>query len=250
MFVGYTLLNVIAILIAYYRLPETFTPAVRIAEVRNGSVITQQLLLLAGIVLITSTSLRALEPILPIYIQDKFTENILYLGLAYVPSALIFGFLQSRLGKVADRVGRKLPIAVGLSVSALSSLLLPSISHLVPLIGLWAMLPLILLWSSEAAAFSAATPAEQALVADISGGKRGRAFGVYTFALSLGQVLGPELGGALYDRDPSLPFYVNTAVLVFGALMMILLIHDPSQRGHDAAKLSSSESSASATKSR
>lgn len=230
MFIGYTLLSAIALWIAYRRLPETYTPLPESAE-KDSSVISRQLLILAVIVLITSTSLRALEPILPLYIQDHFTKNLLFLALAYVPSALIFGFMQSRLGKLSDRLGRKLPIAVGLLVSALSSFLLPSVSGLVPLIGLWAMLPLILLWSSEAMAFSAATPAEQALVADISGGKRGRAFGVYTFALSMGQVLGPLLGGQLYDNvGPSSPFYLNTVVLILGALMLLILINDPHKR--------------------
>jgi len=229
MFVGYTLLNAIGLWIAYRRLPETYTP--QSAPRGNGSVISGQLLLLAGIVLMTSTALRGLEPILPIYIQDHFTKSVLILAVAYLPSALIFGFLQSRLGKIADRVGRKLPIAMGLTISGVSSLLLPSLSGLVPLIGLWAMLPLVALWMSEAAGFSAATPAEQALVADISGGRRGTAFGVYTFALSIGQVLGPIVGGQLYDRvGPSAPFYTNTVVLWAGALILMLLIHDPHRR--------------------
>lgn len=229
MFAGYTILNAIGLWLAYRRLPETYVPH---AEARgNGSAISSQLLVLAGIVLLTSTALRGLEPILPIYIQDHFTKSVLLLAIAYLPSALIFGFLQSRLGKIADKVGRKLPIAAGLAISGLSSLLLPSLSELVPLIGLWAMLPLVALWMSEAAGFSAATPAEQALVADISGGRRGTAFGVYTFALSMGQVLGPLIGGQLYDRvSPSAPFYTNTLVLWIGALMLMLLIHDPHRR--------------------
>ena len=229
MFVGYTVLNVIALWMAYRQLPETYTPIA--ASKSNGSVISSQLIILAGIVLVTSTALRGLEPILPIYIQDHFTKNVLLLAVAYLPAALIFGFLQSRLGKIADRIGRKLPIAAGLLISGLSSLLLPSLSGLVAIIGLWALLPVVALWMSEAAGFSAATPAEQALVADISGGRRGTAFGVYTFALSMGQVLGPLVGGQLYDRvAPSAPFYVNTIVLWAGALTLMLVIRDPYRR--------------------
>ncbi len=229
MFVGYTALNVIALWLAYRRLPETYTPVA--ASQGNGSVISSQLIILAGIVLVTSTALRGLEPILPIYIQDHFTKNVLLLAVAYLPAALIFGFLQSRLGRIADKVGRKLPIAAGLLISGLSSLLLPSLSELVAIIGLWALLPVVALWMSEAAGFSAATPAEQALVADISGSRRGAAFGVYTFALSMGQVLGPLVGGQLYDRvAPSAPFYTNTIVLWAGALTLMLVLRDPYQR--------------------
>lgn len=230
-FVGYTLLSIAALWIAYRDLPETYVP--RQAQAGNSAgAIPRQLIILGVIVFMTSTALRGLEPILLIYIQDHFTTNILIIALAYIPSAVIFGYFQSRLGKVADRVGRKLPIAIGLLTSGLSSALVPSLSGLVSIIGLWAMIPLVILWSSEAAAFSAATPAEQALVADLSGGdKRGTAFGLYTFALSMGQVVGPFIGTQLYEKiDRSAPFYVNTIVLWLGALIMALLIQDPHSR--------------------
>jgi MFS family permease len=91
------------------------------------------------------------------------------------------------------------------------------------------LLPLVGLWVSEALAFSAATPAEQALVADLSGEKdRGTAFGLYTSASSLGQVIGPTLSGALYVRiHHSAPFYFNTLVLWLGAVILLLFIQAP-----------------------
>jgi MFS family permease len=241
-FLGYTLLSVIAFYSAYRHLPETYVRgAVQVGG--NGSAISQQLIVLAVIVFLTSTALRGLEPILLIYVNDHFTTNLLIIALAYLPSALIFGFLQSRLGKVADRVGRKLPIAIGLITSGASSAIVPSLSGLVPFINNWALVPLVGLWASEAAAFSAATPAEQALVADMSGGdKRGTAFGLYTFALSMGQVVGPLLGTQLYERvDPSAPFYVNTIVLWIGALLVALLIRDPHQRQPATARVTAHE---------
>ncbi|HEY4690227.1 MAG TPA: MFS transporter, partial [Anaerolineae bacterium] len=209
-FVGYTLLAGMALWAAYRHLPETYV-RVQVSADDGRSTISSQLILLALIVFLTSTALRALEPILPIYIQDHFTKDIVIIALAYMPSALVFGFLQSRLGKVSDRVGRKLPIAIGLVTGGVTSALLPSLSALVPIFGLWSMVPLVALWAGEAAAFSAATPAEQALVADFSrGDKRGTAFGVYTFAVSMGQVVGPLIGTELYDTvSASAPFYLN-----------------------------------------
>ncbi|HKZ84692.1 MAG TPA: MFS transporter [Anaerolineae bacterium] len=241
-FVLYAALAVIAFTIAFRYLPETYVR--RATQVKgNGSVISMQLIVLAVIVFLTSTALRGLEPILLIYVQDHFTTNLMIIALAYLPSALIFGFLQSRLGKVADRVGRKLPIAVGLVTSGTSSAILPSLPGLVPLLGTWTMVPLVGLWASEAAAFSAATPAEQALVADMSGrDKRGTAFGIYTLALSLGQVVGPLVGTQLYDNvSPSAPFYLNTVVLWLGALLVALLIRDPWRQQPVAASLSARE---------
>ena len=230
-FIGYGVLSAIALWRAYRYLPETYVRAT-VPSNGNGSAVSSQLLILALIVFLTSTAFRGLEPILLIYVQDHFTKELALIALAYVPSAVVFGFLQSRLGKVSDRVGRKLPIAIGLLTSGTSSLILPSLSGLVPLIGLWAMVPLVGLWVSEAAAFSAATPAEQALVADLSGGeKRGQAFGLYTFASSMGQVVGPVIGSQLYENvSVSAPFYLNTTVLWVGAALMALLIRDPHRR--------------------
>jgi MFS family permease len=96
-------------------------------------------------------------------------------------------------------------------------------------IGQLVLLPLSGFWTAEAIGFSAATPAEQALVADLSDAKtRGRSFGVYTTALSIGQVVGPTLGGFLArDIALSAPFYFNTIVLWAGAAIMMWFIHEP-----------------------
>jgi hypothetical protein len=94
-------------------------------------------------------------------------------------SAVVFAFLQSRLGKLSDRVGRRPPVAAGLFISGLSSAIVPNLTVLMTWIGQLVLLPLSGFWTAEAIGFSAATPAEQALVADLSDAKtRGRSFGV------------------------------------------------------------------------
>ncbi len=230
-FAFYGVLNAIGLVLAWRGLPETFHQTERL-QPGNGSTITRPLILLATIVLCTSIAYNGLAPILIQFVRAEINDDTIVLGLMYLPSAIVFAFLQSRLGRLADRVGRKLPIAVGLTTSGVSSAIVPNLALLVPLIGQWVMLPLVGLWVSEAVAFSAATPAEQALVADLSRGKsRGKAFGLYTSALSLGQVIGPVWGGYLYESiSHSAPFYFNTIVLWIGAATMALLIQDPHQR--------------------
>ncbi len=231
-FAFYAVLNAIGLARAWRGLPETYGRTERLGVDENGSTITRPLILLASIVLCTSIAFNGLAPILIQFVQAEITDDTIVLGLMYLPSAIVFAFLQSRLGRLADQVGRKLPIAVGLTTSGVSSAIVPSLALLVPVIGQWVLLPLVVLWVSEAVAFSAATPAEQALVADLSGGKsRGKAFGLYTSALSMGQVIGPTLGGILYESiSHSAPFYFNTLVLWIGAATMALLIQDPHRR--------------------
>ena len=71
-----------------------------------------------------------------------------------------------------------------------------------------------------------AAPAQEALVADLTGSEvRGAAYGLYALAASLGVVVGPPLGGWLYDTaGHGVPFYVNGAVLLCSALGVLLLL--------------------------
>jgi MFS family permease len=240
MFLIYAGLCAVGLWIAFQRVPETWqksqqaTPAhapinqrTKIQQFINA--VPQQLWLLAAIVVFTSTAKSGLEPVLIQFVLKTVTGNAALIALAYLPSAVVFAFLQSRLGKLSDRVGRRPPVAAGLFISGLSSAIVPNLTLLMSWIGQFVLLPLSGFWTAEAIGFSAATPAEQALVADLSSEKtRGRSFGVYTTALSIGQVVGPTLGGFLArDIALSAPFYFNTIVLWAGAAIMMWFIHEP-----------------------
>jgi MFS family permease len=81
----------------------------------------------------------------------------------------------------------------------------------------------------EALAFTASVPAEEALVADLSGtDQRGESYGLYTFASGLGAVFGPIAGGWLYDSaGHAVPFYFTAALVFVGAILVLLLVRDP-----------------------
>jgi len=142
------------------------------------------------------------------------------LAWAYLPAALVTAFLPSRMGRIADRVGRKTPMVAGLLVGALASALIPHLRSVVPLIILWAV---------ESLGYTASIPAERAFVADIAGeDTRGASYGLYTFAYFLGAVLGPLAGGWLYDNlGHAMPFYLNTIVLTVGALLVAAVLREP-----------------------
>ena len=236
-FAFYAILNAIGLAWAWQHLPETYHKVQRQAihfALPNMSrqMMSRQMMILISIVFCTSIANAALAPITIQFVLLDMKFPVIVVALAYVPSAIVFSFLQSRLGKLADRIGRKRPIALGLITSGVSSTIVPNLIFLLPFIGGWVLLPLVVLWVSEAVGFSAATPAEQALVADLSGGKsRGRSFGMYTTAQSLGQVIGPTLGGSLYESVAhNAPFFFNTIVLWLGAAILLLLIRDPYQR--------------------
>jgi MFS family permease len=75
------------------------------------------------------------------------------------------------------------------------------------------------LWALQALCYAAGDPAEQALVADLTGGdQRGRAYGLYAMAADLGATIGPVGGAWLYQTvGPQAPFFANGIVLALCA---------------------------------
>jgi DHA1 family multidrug resistance protein-like MFS transporter len=181
--------------------------------------ISRQLITLMCIVLLTGASQAMVWPLLMVFLQDILNAEVWSLAMAYLPAALIGAFLPSRAGIIADRFGRKGPMILGLIIGALASLIIPQLRSIVGLATLWAV---------ESAGYVAAIPAERAFVADIAGQDvRGTSYGLYTFAYFLGAFLGPLAGGWLYDHmGHASPFYLNTAVLLIGAALVGILLHE------------------------
>ncbi len=215
---------------SYRGLPETLTQPHVAAEshvARNR--IDPQLYVLMAIVLFTNFS-EGLKYFILKYIHDYITPDSIYIGAAYVPAAIIWGTLPARMGVLADRFGRKPPMSFGLIASGVFSLTIPLLAFIVEDWRL-AILMLTVFAGLEAVCYSAAVPAEQALVADMMGGnKRGTGFGLYTSAVTAGRALGPLIMGALYNINASGPFIANALILIFGAGLVWFALKDPARR--------------------
>jgi MFS family permease len=220
--------SLIALVLAVRTMPETRSLALAEAKAEpHRQRIDPQLYVLMAIVALTTASSYGLAPFILTFIQDHLTQNLILIALAYIPAALIWAFLPSRLGRIADRVGRKPPMVTGLTMSGLFSLTIPFLAFIFPSTGL-AILALMLFATLEAGCYAAAVPAEQALVADMTGGKqRGIGFGLYTLAQSIGQIFGPLVMGFLYDYDRAGPFYSNAAILILGSFLVWFVLRDP-----------------------
>ena len=186
---------------------------------RDSKPFTKQLLVLMGIVLLTGASQAMVWPLLMIFLQDNLGAEMGYLALAYLPAALISSFLPSRMGKLTDRWGRKGPMIIGLLVGAAASWAIPHLGSI---------LALTLLWCLETIGYTISIPAERAFVADIAGEDiRGTSYGLYTFSFFLGAAIGPLTGGWLYDNaGKAMPFYLNTIVLIIGAILVGLALKE------------------------
>lgn len=227
LFIGYALLALGGAWLAWKHVPETLVPRAGQIGPRR-TVVSAPLLKLMVIVFVTGGSMAMVSPLLLILLQDKFTTDVAMLAMAFIPAALVNSYLPSRLGRLSDRFGRAPLIAVGLTGSGLVSLFLP---------GLRAIGWLALLWVLEAIGWAMAYPAQEALVADLTGTEtRGTGYGLYSFASSLGATCGPLLGGWLYDSvGHAAPFYVNGIVLLVSTLWVLALLRRPAPQAMDHA---------------
>jgi len=223
LFIVYGFICLIATLLAWRRLPETNPAGGGDRHSPSPIVWSRPWVLLLTVTAVTGASWAMLSPILMIFLQQKLAVEVDALAWAYLPAAIIWAVLPTRLGTLADRFGRKPLMVLGMAVAAVSSFVIPGLANLAGLAALWAL---------QALCYAAGDPAEQALVADLTGGdQRGRAYGLYTLAAGLGATVGPLMGGWLYEAiGPQAPFVANGMVLVVCAGVLWALLEVPARK--------------------
>jgi MFS family permease len=161
----------------------------------------------------------AFAAIIPLYTTQTGLLSVGELSLLFVAvaGATALGSLLS--GPVSDRVGRRLPIAVGMLFTALS------------FAGLYvAAAPLMLVASSLALGFGTGFfhPVASALVADISTPEnRGKAFGFYRLLRDLGTFAGPAVAGVISSLlGVGVLFLLNIALAIVGCIIAVLIIRE------------------------
>jgi len=218
-FLVYAVASLVALFIAWRWLPET-RPAQEAHAASPPVRWTRPWALLLLVTGVTAASWTMVSPVLIIFLQDRLNVPMDRLAWAFLPAGLVWALLPSRLGTLADRFGRKRLMVLGLLGAAAVSGLVPRLANWIALAVLWAALAL----------FSAAgDPAEQALVADLTGDdQRGRAFGIYALAGGLGATIGPLGGAWLYEvLGPSTPFYANAIVLTLCGIVLWIFLEEP-----------------------
>ena len=216
----YALGSLVALVVAWRKLPETYVrqqrPSRRIVWSRPWAI-------LLLVTLVTGASAAMISPILIVFLQDRLDVGVDVLSWAFLPSGLVWALLPRYLGSLADRFGHKPLMILGLVAAAITSFVIPHLASLIALAMLWA-------W--QALCYAAGDPAEQALVAELTGNdQRGRAYGLYVFAADLGATIGPLGGAWLYQyRGVQWPFYANGIVLALCAVVLWIWLRVPSDQ--------------------
>lgn len=161
-----------------------------------------------------------LEPTVPLLLKSEFNYGEREAGFFFGLVGCVIIFVQGGLIRPLNKRIGEWPLALaGSTVAAVGMLLYALAVHGHPslvAIGIAAIL--------NATGRSLQTPTLSALVSQNADPKNfGAAYGVYQGVASLGRVLGPLLGAALFARVPSLMFIVGTGLITAGAIILIVM---------------------------
>ncbi|HEX6547284.1 MAG TPA: MFS transporter [Candidatus Dormibacteraeota bacterium] len=136
---------------------------------------------------------------------NELGANRFLVGLLFTVATLAAALVALPGGFLADRMGRRLMLALSATLAGLSQLLLAA-SGSVPLYLLWQVVGGIGAGIAQAALFAA-------LVDAVPDARRGRAFGWMTLSMQFGFLAGPALGGLLLGFvSLSVGLYVSSAL--------------------------------------
>ncbi|MBJ6725208.1 MFS transporter [Geomesophilobacter sediminis] len=163
-------------------------------------------------------------PIVPLFAISLGADTV-QVGIINSAFMLVAGALSIPSGLVSDRLGRRIPLLLGLVLLGGSSFLLYwSRSP-------WEMAGIYLLFGMGLSAFS---PTLMSYVADVTPPEvLGQAYGWYTMALYGGMTLGPAAGGFLGTAVGLRPVFLVSGGLILAmfCVALVLLPHPPERHG-------------------
>jgi MFS family permease len=149
-------------------------------------------LMVITLTMLTSLSIMTIEPVLPLYIAEigGSVENAsLLAGAVFSLSGIATILFASRWGKLADKIGFRKVLLIGLLFGGLGNL------AQIPFHEIWGFSIVRFIYG---AFFCAVFPSLNGLVVRTTAEDfRGRAFGLNQTANQLGGMLGPLIGGAI-----------------------------------------------------
>lgn len=157
-------------------------------------------------------------PVLPVYLKDLGLKGS-DLGILVAVFALAQMIISPFGGTLADKLGKKLIICIGLFLFAISEFLF-AVSHTFEL----------LIISRVLGGFSAGMvmPGVTGMIADISpSSDKAKNFGYMSAIINSGFILGPGIGGFLAEFSHRLPFYVAGVSGLVALILSIVFIHNP-----------------------
>ncbi|WP_181771969.1 MFS transporter [Amycolatopsis pittospori] len=166
-----------------------------------------------ALVTLTAMAEAGVALLLLMHLQRGYQLQLGEIAAVFIPGFVVYSFLPDYLHGFVRKVGRTRVLSLAMTASAVFAAGLS-----------FAPSPWVLavMWILSAAAFAAAIPVEQAVVAEAAGLSLGRAMGIYESAALLGATVGAFLAGQLYGSDVGwrVACFGAAALLLFGSLVV------------------------------
>jgi DHA1 family multidrug resistance protein-like MFS transporter len=165
----------------------------------------------------------ARSAMVPLYVRESLGLSSGWVYAAFLIVSFVSGALLLPTGKLADTVGRRPVIIVGLVFGAVAFLVLPAAPAVAGLIVATVLI-------GVAAASDSVAPG--AVMGDVVSGRGGTVVAVFQMAGDLGAVLGPVVTGWVADQAGYSPAFVLCAVVCAVPVFAVLAAPETLQREH------------------
>lgn len=141
---------------------------------------------------------------------------------AYIPLLVTMVVASLPIGKMVDKVGRKIPMILGLGAFGVGTIVFAfgNFSMVLVSMSLFGLAQMMVMSGAMALSTDLIEPEN-----------RGKVVGFNNFVGYIVMGLGMLMGGFLYGNVmPQSPFFLNLGVIFVALLMVLLLIHEPKKR--------------------
>ncbi|MHA1933207.1 MAG: MFS transporter, partial [Promethearchaeota archaeon] len=157
------------------------------------------------------------KPFLNIYVIETIESNVQLVTWAYLPAGIIATLLAPKLGKLVDKFRPAIGITVTSTLGAIVTWLLINSANI------WVFSLLLLI---DMTIMIASGLIFQNLLSRISLKNRGKMLGSGEFFQALGSVIGPILGGFVWDfYGPNYPFIISIFVELSLIPLYLLVVY-------------------------
>lgn len=162
------------------------------------------LIILFCVVLLASINGNLAKPFLNIYIIENLSSDLYIVILIYLPAGLLATFFAPKLGQIVDKINPSIAIIILSLSGAIVTWFLINTKNIL----IFAILLLIDLTIAISAGLLFRN-----LLSRITIEHRGKILGICSFFVNIGSIVGPILGGFVWDiSGPKAPFIVSIFV--------------------------------------
>lgn len=155
-------------------------------------------------------SASVLESTFFVFAQGRYSWDERQVGMAFAALGLLLAFMQGAVGPVSRRIGDRRMVGLGLVLVGVGLIVAPMFAALPGLLALLAL-------ATVGRAFAHPGILSMTSATEPAQADAGRVMGALQSAASLGRIVGPAVGGAIFQYiHPDAPFWIAGALVLVG----------------------------------